>query len=159
MMIRPIQSADNAQMAEIIRASLKAVGLDKPGTAYFDPSLDDLAGAYHQDTKSAYLIACDNDCILGGAGFGKITETTCELQKLYVTEKARNKGIGRRLLEQVICLARKADYDNMYLETTDVLAQAVNLYENLGFEQLDSPLANDNGHHAMTIWMLKDLKK
>lgn len=159
MEIRPIQSGDNKQMARIIRDSLEAVGLDKPGTAYFDPSLDDLAKAYGQDQSSAYFVVVENNQVLGGAGFGKITDAICELQKFYVLENARGQGLGRKLLEQVIISSGEAGYDKIYLETTEVLAQALSLYESLGFKHMDAPIANDNGHHAMTIWMMKDLKR
>lgn len=159
MEIRPIQSGDNKQMARIIRDSLEAVGFDKPGTAYFDPALEDLAKAYGQDQSSAYFVVVENDQVLGGAGFGKITDAICELQKFYLTEKYRGKGLGRQLVEHVIISARTAGYDKIYLETTEVLAQALSLYESLGFKHMDAPIANYNGHHAMTIWMMKDLKR
>lgn len=146
-------------MARIIRDSLEAVGLDKPGTAYVDPSLDDLAAAYGQDQSSAYFVAVEEEQVQGGAGFGKITERICELQKLYVAEQARGRGFGRQLVEEVIILAKEAGYDSLYLETTEVLAQALSLYESLGFKHMNAPLANANEHHAMTIWMMRDLKR
>lgn len=146
-------------MARIIRDSLEAVGLDKPGTAYVDPSLEDLTAAYEQDQSSAYLVAVEHGQILGGAGFGKITERICELQKLYVAKEARGRGFGRQLVEEVIILAKEAGYDSLYLETTEVLAQALSLYESLGFKHMNAPLANANEHHAMTIWMMRDLKR
>lgn len=158
MHIRPIVANDNEQMATIIRKSLKAVGLDKPGTAYFDPSLDRLAETYVSDERSAYFVLDDQGKVMGGAGFALLSDDICELQKLYVSETVRGQGWGCRLIETVIAEARAAGFKQLYLETTDVLAQAVSLYEALGFKALDEPLANDNGHHAMTIWMVKDLK-
>ncbi len=95
---------------------------------------------------------------MGGAGFALLSADICELQKLYVSETVRGQGWGCRLTETVIAEARAAGFKKLYLETTDVLAQAVSLYKALGFKALDEPLANDNGHHAMTIWMVKDLK-
>ncbi|MFU2205865.1 GNAT family N-acetyltransferase [Streptococcus pluranimalium] len=159
MEIRPIQSKDNEEMAGIIRNSLEAVGLDKQGTAYFDPSLDDLAAAYGQDQSSAYFVAVEKEQVQGGAGFGKITDAICELQKFYVLENARGQGLGRKLLEQVIISSGEAGYDKIYLETTEVLGQALRLYESMGFKHMEAPLTNDSGHHAMTIWMMKDLKR
>ena len=40
MEFAPIQPHQDAAMAAIVRAALKEHGLDKPGTAYFDASLD-----------------------------------------------------------------------------------------------------------------------
>ncbi|MCY3066316.1 hypothetical protein [Aerococcus mictus] len=44
--IRPIQAKDDRQLAKIIRHSLESVGLDQPGTAYYDPELDHLSQFY-----------------------------------------------------------------------------------------------------------------
>ena len=37
---RKIEPADDARIAEIVRANLKHFHLDIPGTAYFDPELE-----------------------------------------------------------------------------------------------------------------------
>ena len=46
MKLREIEESDNRIIAGIIRANLKAVGLDIPGTAYYDESLDNLSKYY-----------------------------------------------------------------------------------------------------------------
>ena len=43
MEFAPIEPHQDAAMAAIVRAALKEHGLDKPGTAYFDASLDHLS--------------------------------------------------------------------------------------------------------------------
>ena len=43
---RPIGPEQDAAMANIVREALKAHGLDIPGTAYFDASLDHLSAYY-----------------------------------------------------------------------------------------------------------------
>lgn len=157
MKIRAITPNDNTSMAKIIRDSLRSVGLDKPGTAYFDATLDDLASAYEAN-DSAYLVVESHGKVVGGAGFAPIAPGVCELQKCYLSESMRGQGLGRFMIENVLQMAIRLGYDKMYLETTEVLASAVSLYETLGFAHLDQPLVNDNGHHAMTIWMIKDLR-
>ncbi|WNZ90854.1 hypothetical protein QYR59_05450 [Streptococcus iniae] len=54
MPIRLIKASDNHVIARIIRQSLKAVGLDQPGTAYSDPQLDNLY-EYYQGLSNARL--------------------------------------------------------------------------------------------------------
>ena len=157
MTIRVIEPRDNDAMAKIIRDSLTAVGLDKPGTAYFDTALDDLANSYHGE-KSVYVVADIKGHIVGGAGLAPIAPGICELQKCYVEASRRGQGLGRLLIERVLQEAAQLGYTSIYLETTEILASAVSLYESLGFTHLDAPLVNDNGHHAMTIWMIKDLQ-
>ena len=43
---REITDKDNVTIAKIIRDNLKAVGLDIPGTAYFDKGLDRFSELY-----------------------------------------------------------------------------------------------------------------
>ncbi len=42
MFIREMKKEDNVKVKEIIQDSLKSLGLAIPGTAYFDPQLNDL---------------------------------------------------------------------------------------------------------------------
>lgn len=47
MIIREIKVEDNKKIKEIIQGSLKLLGLDIPGTAYFDPQLNNLYQYYN----------------------------------------------------------------------------------------------------------------
>ncbi|MCQ6337064.1 MULTISPECIES: hypothetical protein [Bacillus cereus group] len=47
MIIRNMKKEDNAKVKEIIQNSLKSLGLALPGTAYFDPQLNDLHQYYN----------------------------------------------------------------------------------------------------------------
>ena len=40
--LRPLQKADNPEIARIIRAVLTEFKANKPGTVYYDPTTDDL---------------------------------------------------------------------------------------------------------------------
>lgn len=46
MRIRDIEEKDNEAMEQIIKISLKTIGLDIPGIAYCDPQLSELAQFY-----------------------------------------------------------------------------------------------------------------
>jgi putative acetyltransferase len=56
-----------------------------------------------------------------------------ELAKMSVTPAYRGNGIGRRILEHTIEQARAAGATALILESNDKLANAVHLYESLGF--------------------------
>ena len=47
---------DNSAIAAIIRDNLKKHGLDIPGTAYFDESLDNLCAFYSGSAKKGYFV-------------------------------------------------------------------------------------------------------
>ena len=55
---RKIEPADDARIAEIVRANLEHFHLDIPGTAYFDPELEHLSAFYDAEpSKRRYFIA------------------------------------------------------------------------------------------------------
>ena len=140
--IRLIAEKDNAEIAEIIRANLKKFKLDIPGTAYFDPELNCLSKYYSAlPEKRAYFIADDDNEIIGGAGIAEFENIDCcaEIQKLYLTDAAKGKGLGRRLMQTAEDFAREKNYKKLYLETHSDLKAAIRLYEKLGFKEIDRP--------------------
>ena len=141
--IRPIIPSDDEKIAEIIKSNLRAVHLDIPGTAYFDPGLNCLSRYYNAfPDKRAYFIATDPDgTVVGGVGVAGYdgSDDCAEIQKLYLVDAAKGKGLGRRLMRSAEDFARKAGYHLLYLETHTDLKAAIRLYEKLGFQQIDKP--------------------
>ena len=80
-----------------------------------------------------------------------------ELAKMAVSEDLRGKGIGRKLIERAIIEARKLGASRLYLETNRKLANAIHLYESVGFERVSpdqvipSPYARANVFMEMKI--------
>jgi putative acetyltransferase len=69
----------------------------------------------------------------------------CEMKRLYVEPPLRKTGLGRRLAEKIIDIARSRGYTHMRLDTLDTLVPAMRLYESLGFTPIppyyDNPLS------------------
>ena len=143
--IRPITSADDAEIARIIRENLEAYHLDIPGTAYFDPELDCLSAFYsaHPEKRAYYVAAYDDGTVIGGVGVAEFTgfDHCAEIQKLYLSDTAKGKGLGKRLMQAAEAFARSAGYDSLYLETHCNLVAAMGLYEKLQFRQIEKPAA------------------
>lgn len=141
--IRGIIETDDAQISEIIRANLRAYHLDIPGTAYFDPELDHLSAYYRGGPdKRAYFVAEDRrGKVIGGAGIAACSgiEDCGEIQKLYLTEEAKGKGIGKALLLHAARQAEQMGYKHLYLETHTNLQEAIHLYEKMGFQKIERP--------------------
>ena len=90
--IRPIQPADNAAIAKIIRTALTEFGANKPGTVFYDDTTDHLFELFASTPKSGYFIAEKDGVIVGGAGYFPtegLPETACELVKMYLNASAR----------------------------------------------------------------------
>ncbi|MFY9748087.1 MAG: GNAT family N-acetyltransferase [Acidobacteriaceae bacterium] len=62
-----------------------------------------------------------------------------ELAKMTVAETARAGGIGRKLLQFAINVARIMGARRLYLESNTKAAAAIHLYEQLGFRHLPGP--------------------
>jgi putative acetyltransferase len=59
-----------------------------------------------------------------------------EVAKMAVAEEWQGRGIGRRVLGYTIQKARELGASRLYLETNERLANAIHLYESLGFQHL-----------------------
>jgi putative acetyltransferase len=155
---REIKNSDNKILADIIRKSLEAHDLAKPGTVYTDPTTDDLFDLFREE-GSVYFVAEDENGILGGCGIYPtpgLPRRCAELVKLYLREEARGKKLGFALMTKALEWAKENGYTQIYLETFAELASAVGLYKKLGFYDLQKPMG-ESGHHACQIWMLKEL--
>lgn len=157
--IRPILASDDLKIAKIIRDNLEQFHLDIPGTAYYDKELDALSRFYNAlPEKRRYFIITDKDnTVIGGVGIGEFEGFDCcaELQKLYLTDAAKGKGLGKKLMETAEKFAKNAGYRQLYLETHTNLEAAIGLYEKLCFHQIDKPAAVL--HSTMNRFYLKTL--
>ncbi|PAE15829.1 GNAT family N-acetyltransferase [Virgibacillus sp. 7505] len=158
MIIREIKKEDNAIVKEIIQSSLRSLGLAIPGTAYFDPQLNDLHQYYSNLQHAKYWVIEMEGEVVGGIGIAPLNEhvNVCELQKLYLSEKAQGLGFGKKLMETALSFASK-HYSKCYLETMHELKTACLLYEKFGFTLLDEPLSGSD-HSAMDTYYLKYLR-
>lgn len=158
MNIRPIIEKDNKIIDDIIRQVLEEHEANLPGTAYFDEQLYSLSDVY-STTSNEYFVIENEGQVFGGAGIASLEEGEegiCELQKIYLSKKARGKGFGRALIEKCLLFAKDQGYTSCYLETMPQLAGGLKLYEKVGFEKLEKPLGNTM-HHGCSIWMIKKL--
>ena len=158
IIIRTILPEDNRALAKIIRNSLEEFKANKPGTVYFDDTTDNLSEVF-KTPDSIYFVAEADGVLLGGGGIyptQNLPAGTCELVKLYLSNAARGKGIGKLLMEKCFTAAKDLGYKKMYLETMPELNIAVPMYEKMGFTYLQSPQGN-SGHGGCDIWMIKDL--
>ncbi len=158
VVIREIKLEDNLVVAQIIKKVLEDFGVPKEGSAYADASLNNMFEAYN-NPKSVYYVVELNNRIVGGAGIAPLDNfdgNVCELQKMYFLEEVRGKGIGSKMIKHCLQAAKELGFDKCYLETMPYMKAAQSLYQKNGFSYLNNPLG-DTGHHACTVWMIKDL--
>lgn len=151
---KPLTPAYDAAMAEIIRSNLRKFHLDIPGTAYYDEALDHLS-AYYRQPGRAYFVLLEDGTVAGGVGIAEFRGDCCELQKLYLADPVKGRGLGYALIRLVEDEARALGYRGVYLETHTNLAAAIHVYERSGYREIPRP--EGVVHSTMNKFYLKPL--
>lgn len=79
---------------------------------------------------------------------------TAEIKRMYVRPSWRGYGLARKLLQEAERFALKNGYQWIYLDTTDGMLAAAQLYRQNGYE----PCERYNDNPQATIFMRKQLK-
>ncbi|KAF2506828.1 GNAT family N-acetyltransferase [Flavobacterium zhairuonense] len=77
-----------------------------------------------------------NNEIIGTASLLKINDSTFELSKMAVSDKAQGLGIGNKLLEHCIKIAKEKDIKTLFLYSNTILHPAIHLYKKFGFVEI-----------------------
>jgi ribosomal-protein-alanine acetyltransferase len=85
-----------------------------------------------------YLVALgDDDAIAGYAGLlAPMGTGQGDIQTIAVVEAARGRGIGRRLMEELLAEAGRRGAEEVFLEVRAGNEPAQRLYASLGFERI-----------------------
>ncbi len=157
--IRPIQTQDNAALAQIIRQSFVDNQIDHlEGVSLNDPELERLSVVYMQP-RAQYWVVEYQGIVKGGVGIAPLLGADvryCELQKLYLANDVIGYGLAKKLMQIALQQAIEYDYQYCYLETLHELKAATQLYLKFGFEVLPQRLGN-TGHDSCGLCMLKTL--
>jgi putative acetyltransferase len=156
--IRPIEPADDAAIAAIIRRVMPEFGASGPGFAIHDPEVDAMSAAYRAPRHRYFVVELDGR-VAGGGGIAPLTggdDDVCELRKMYFLPELRGRGAGRALMERCLAFAREAGFARCYLETLTGMDAAERLYRASGFEQIPSPMGA-TGHFGCNRFYLRAL--
>lgn len=120
------------EYALIVREALSVQG--------FEAELAGLPGAY-APPAGALLLARDAEGPAGCVALRTLPDGSAEMKRLYVRERCRGSGLGRRLALAVIDEARRAARPRIVLDTLPKLGTAIALYRDLGFREIPPYLA------------------
>lgn len=99
--------------------------------------LNDIALKYARP-EGMLLVALCNEKVVGCVAYQRLSETTCEMKRLFVTKKYRSKHIGRQLVDHIIQATKLNGYHEMVLDTIEPLKYAIELYKSFGFEKTEA---------------------
>ena len=154
MEIRVADSSDAHVVAELVLALLMELSADQP-SGYTHPALAQMANTLLQEQAIVVLLAENAGAALGVAvlnpcaslyagRFGEITE-------LYVKPDLRSAGIGRKLLDAAVSIARTKSWSRLEVGTPElsVWARTAAFYKRNGFVEVGARMKLPLQPHAV----------
>jgi putative acetyltransferase len=129
---RTASNDDRAAIENLVFRVLAEYGLS-PDPNATDSDLRDIKGSYIAAGGIFDLLVNEAGDLVGSVGLCPLSNSVCELRKMYLIKTARGQGLGRRLLEHALDCAGQLGFSRVVLETASVLREAVALYERYGF--------------------------
>ncbi|MEZ4607269.1 MAG: GNAT family N-acetyltransferase [Deinococcales bacterium] len=135
-----LSSQDTAKTKELIHKYFAWIDIDLS----FQNIADELAHfpRLYEAPEGAFWLAKDGDEVIGCGGFRKISETICEMKRLYVLETYQGRGLVRALIEILLQEAKAKGYQLMRLDTLSKMIEAQQLYQRFGFYEIDAYTLN-----------------
>ncbi len=133
--IRSWQPDDRQAAAEVIKYALAEYGLGwEPDGADRDVLLVE---EYYLDRDGEFWVIEDRGEIVGTSAYYPDPyrgENAVEIRKMYLSARARGKGLGKYLLGELERSILAHGYHEIWIETASVLTSAVKLYEANGYQ-------------------------
>jgi GNAT superfamily N-acetyltransferase len=104
--------------------------------------IDTLEESYFNN-HGVFLVMTDEDQIIGTGAVRRIDDEVCELKRVWLLFEYHGKGLGYRMIQELLSFARAKCYSRMRLETDQVhQKRAFIFYQRLGFYEI--PRYSDN---------------
>ena|SRR6266536_219876 len=88
--------------------------------------------------KGRLLLGYVDDQPMGIACLKALTDSIGEVKRTYVRPEARNRGLGRALLNQLLEEARQIGYKRIRLDSARFMTAAHKLYRSTGFREIEA---------------------
>jgi GNAT superfamily N-acetyltransferase len=93
-----------------------------------EEDLKELTNKYGQPAGRA-ILSIGKDGVVAGAAYWRLSDTACDLKRLYVTDGARDFGLGRKLSDALISTAMRDGCVTMMLDTGHRLTESISMYQ------------------------------
>ena len=145
-------AADISAVADLFREFVFRIGREDG----IDVGYQDFAGemATFPDRFETLMLARVDGAPAAALGLKRLSETECELKRLYCRDAFRGLHLGEQLVARLIEDARARGFRAMRLDTHASMGHAIRLYESFGF--LPSEPHNEPGN-SCTMFFAKAL--
>lgn len=100
-----------------------------------------------------FFIARQDGRALGCGGYMPLGRHAAEVKRLFVDPASRGQGVGTSLMRVIEQAAARENVETLFLETGVKLAEALRLYQRLGFEPC--PPFADYQPDLLSVFMVK----
>ena len=89
------------------------------------------------DNGGIFLVIEAENQIIGTGSIRQLEDKVCELKRLWLLTEYHGQGLGYRLLQELVSIAREMGYKRIRLETAPVhQKRALELYKRVGFYEI-----------------------
>ena len=101
-----------------------------------EEELNDLEKKY--TGKEGYILALLIDGkVMGCVAYHKLSDSICEMKRLYVKPELRGVKAGEQLVKRIIEVAKEKGFSEMVLDTIEPLKAAIHLYKKMDFTECE----------------------
>jgi putative acetyltransferase len=142
--IRPIQSTEIPRVKHIIFTVAYGIfGFDgtlEDSIRHYTAlgifaDLDDFQ-AHYFDNGGMFLVALDDGQVIGSGAIRKLDRETAELKRMWLLEAYQGRGVGYRLISELLAFARSRGYRRVRLQTSPEQVRALAFYRKAGFQEI-----------------------
>jgi putative acetyltransferase len=133
-LVRDWTVSDRAPAAEIIRSVLVEYGLGWEADGADRDVLQ--VETFYQAAGGEFWVVEQQGKLVGTGAYYPIQrgQNAVEIRKMYLLPEARRQGLGRFLLQALETAIATRHFEQIWIETASVLAEAVKLYESSGYQ-------------------------
>lgn len=131
------QTSDFERAKALFREYAASLPFDL-GFQNFELELEEIAVQYGKPHGGLILgIDRGTNEAVGCVGVRKQEGEIGELKRMYLRDQYRGKGLGKRLLTEALALSKSLGYRKIRLDTVSTMEAAIQLYQSVGFYEIE----------------------
>jgi GNAT superfamily N-acetyltransferase len=108
--------------------------------------------------KGCLLLGYVDDQPMGIACLKPLTDSIGEVKRMFVRPEARNRGLGRALLDRLLEEARQIGYKRVRLDSARFMTEAHQLYRKSGFREIEAYEGSEIPKEFQNHWIFMEME-